>query len=644
MKFYARYISKSPVIIGNKSDFEEKRITCNKFYYQQLTIGMQDAIRHKADRALHLGLEFIVEGEAPNKEVFIDISNNIVEIILNLVGFSSLGYCSPARLINVTESADESTRNPSTFYTYPNADVVSSGFKIPFDASLFAEVFSHYDVSTHQQLVMRTLSWLRKGLNEEDGVDKFFFFWLGLEVIKSLVDGREESTTNFDEWDGINRIFNEKLKNNEFSRIKIEIKEQLFNGTYEPDAEFISEINNCNELLLKSLLYSLFEVLGLDERDIDRIFPNAYLNHIEKGMYCLLIGELDSFPSNFDALMTQYPHVGINPQSIRDHSPSPYDLNTMISTMELELENMQNNNFRLSELQYWSNRHSLLNQEITPMSFRIKDFRKDNLPISFDVGKDKINSNKDSAIFKPWRKSLEKWTPPGKIAYLFLSNNKGAQDNLVVLGSLCFSQGGNIIFFPGFEHNSLSELTRTYQIGENYKFYIDHFTFLNGNKKWHITGFDATYRKKEFSHKVREFSGGLYYWFGMSVRQDVFFETVCKKNVLQYNCPSSVIDKMKMIFSDSRENCDDYVIYPNDVRTEKNTAYYHFDFYYSKNELVKETLGTTLTPSELLKPRFESEGVPMNRFDIFIPGLEGKIMINLTLISGNISNPIILVM
>jgi len=643
VKYFSRYISKSPVILGNKSDYDRKIITSCKFNFPQLTIGMRDSFQHDADIVKHIGLEFIIEGEAPNKEIFTNTSHNNVETLLNLISFSSMGYCFPAKLVNVTESNDEGARYASTFYIHPFEDDGSFGFKIPFDASLFGEIFSHYDASACQQLVMRTLTWLRKGL-KEDGADRFFSFWLGLEAVKPLVDARQDPSEKLDEWDGIKRIFSEKLNNNEFLRIKNELKDPLFNGTHELSTEFISEITKCNELLLKCLLFSLFEVLGLNERYIEKILPNTSINRIERNTYCVLIGELESFPSNFNNSMTQYPHLEVKNQLNKSLGSSPYDFKKMTSSVELELDNRQNNNFWLKERQFWINQQSMVDQQKLSIAVRMKDFKKDNLEIKFDVGKEKVNSNERSIIFKPWGKAFDRWTSPGKISYLFLTNKKDDLVDLSILGGLCYSPGEHIIFFPGFEYEYLTKFDDTFQIGEKSNFFIDHFTLLKEYQKWHITGLDADNKIARFSFPTNKISDNLYYWFGMNIRQDVFFETLCKSNILQYNCPVPVFDTIKEIIVESRRECNDYVILPNDAREDRGNAFYHFDFYFSKSESVNYPLDLILEKNKLIKPRLPSDHVPVTCYEIKIPSLDGKIIIASTLISGDLSDLIILSM
>lgn len=642
MRYFSRFISKTPIILGNKSDYDSKIITSYKFNFQQLTIGMRDSFQQEADRIKHVGLEFIIEGEALNKEIFIDASKNTLELLLNLIGFSSIGYCYPAKLLNVTENNDEGTRYASTFYIHPFEDDSSYEFKIPFDAYLFGEIFSHFDASACQQLVMRTLTWLRKGLNE-DGVDKFFSFWLGLETIKPLIDARKDTTEKLDEWDGIKRIFSEKLNNN-FVWIKNELKGSLFNGSHELNTEFISEITKCNELLLKCLLFSLFEVLDLDESYIEKILPNASINHIERNTYFVLLGELESFPHNFDNLTTQYPHLGVKNQLNRSLGSSPYDFKKLTTSMELEFGNMQNNNFWLKERQFWINQQSMVDQQKLSISVRMKDFKKDNLEIKFDAGKERINSNEQSIIFKPWGKTFDKWTSPGKIVYLFLTNKKDDLIDLSILGGLCYSPGGHILFFPGFEYEYLTKFDDTFQIGEKSKFFIDHFTLLKEYQKWHITGLAANNQIARKSFSTNKISDNLYYWFGMNIRRDVFFETLCKNNILQYNCPVPVFDSIKEIIVESRKECNDYVIFPNDAREDRGNAFYHFDFYFSKSESVNYPLDLILEKNKLIKPHLSSEHVPITYNEIKIPNLDGKIIIASTLISGELSDLIILSM
>jgi len=131
-------------------------------------------------------------------------------------------------------------------------------------------------------------------------------------------------------------------------------------------------------------MFSLFEVLNLDDSAIEKILPYVNINHIERNANIVLIGELESFPSNFDNLMTNYPHLGLKNLISGGPGSSPYDFKKLTSTMELELGNMPNNNFWLKERQFWINQQSMVDQQKLSMSVRIKDFKKDNLEIKFE--------------------------------------------------------------------------------------------------------------------------------------------------------------------------------------------------------------------------------------------------------------------
>jgi len=634
MKFFARYVSKASVILQNRDNLDEN--CCFKFCVaNNLTVGMKNAISHNFDKTNNIGLEFIIEGDFEDKEKFLESSVMHVEVILSLISLSTTRYCSSAQLTNVTEIKDNVGRVPTTYYLDFFGNESTPEAIHFFDPSTFEEFFTRFNTYPDHNLIFRSISWFRKGLDEKD-INKFVTFWFGLEVLKEI------PPTTDNKWEKIEKIFENDLNNHEFAHIKNDLKEKLFDGTQPLIVSFADELKANTPLLQRALFIGICRELGIKDEVRDKIVKSIRTEDNQRNLHLVLIGELEKFPPSLDHLMNIYP---ILEMKIKNTGPPTISQNSQKISFDGEylFTNFQDNQFLMNERQVWS-KQGMTESGKMFSSIRLKDAKQETLKISFDAGKHKTNTSEKSIIFKPWMKLLNEGSSAGKISYLFLAYEKNDTENLHLFGALCYSSAGHILFYPGFEHEYLTKFDNSGNVSSKSFYLIDHLTLLNGGEKWHLTGFDADGERKHlFDYPTKKVTDGLHYWFSLNIQRQVFFENVCKENILKYNCPSPIAEKNKEEITKSRENCDDYVICPADARTDSASAFYHFDVFYMRGNVSPTyPLTSYLAPDGLVKPRNLSDTLPVNYTEIKIPTFDGKIIIASTIVSGDLSELVII--
>jgi hypothetical protein len=632
MKFFARYISKAAVILQNRDNLNEN--CCYKFCINNLTVGMENASSKNFDKINNIALEFITEGDFESKEKFLETSNNYIEVILSLLTLSTIRYCSKAQLTNVTEIKENAARASTIYYLDFFGDNTTHEAIHFFDLTMFDEFFTHFNAYPDPNFIFRAISWFRKGLDEKD-VNRFVTFWFGLEVLKEIppITGNK--------WEKIEKIFENDLNNHDFSHIKNDLKEKLFDGTHPLNPSFVNEINNNTTILQRALFVGISKELGISNETIDKIVKLIRTEDNQRDLYLVLIGELEKFPPSLDHLMNAFPVLEMK---IKNTGPPTISQNFQKISFDGEylFTNFQDNQFFLNERQVWS-KQGMTESGKTFSSIRLKDAKQDTLKISFDAGKHKTNNNEKSVIFKPWMKLLNEGSSAGKISYLFLADGKNEMENLQLFGALCCSPAGHILFYPGFEYEYFTKFDNSFKISSKSYYLIDHLTLLKGAEKWHITGFDTDGEKKhQYDYSTKKIADGLHYWFSLNIQRQVYFENVCKENILKYSYPSPIADRMKEEIIKSRQDCDDYIICPIDARTDSASAFYHFDvFYLEGNISPKYPLTSYLVPSELVKLRNLSDTLAVNYTEIKIPMFDGKIIIASTIVSGDLSDLVI---
>jgi hypothetical protein len=271
-------------------------------------VAFIDSIMKVSGINLHTGLNMIVDVKAESVSGAREISKNFTEMLLNLITYSTLAYCSPANLVSMMEIGD---KEPHRFehYVYPFDEQELIGSLSVIDESLFGAIFQSYDRSSCPQRVMRSLFWLRKGVGEENKVDQFVSYWVGLEVIQHIL--RRNLATkmkNPGEWAGVEDIFTRKLHFKNFGAVKKDGRNGLLHGFRELDDKFVREIASYVEPLRKTLIFCIGSVLDLKDSNTLTI-SNKTPRGIPKGSWAIIKGDISDLPVTFNDLIRDYPGV-----------------------------------------------------------------------------------------------------------------------------------------------------------------------------------------------------------------------------------------------------------------------------------------------------------------------------------------------
>jgi len=269
-------------------------------------MALNDYVKRIDNINLHTGLNIIADIRADSEEEALEISKNHAEALLNIISFSSLTYCDPATLVSIINIVDDKEGFPLSYYVYPlkEQEIISSINKI--DESTFRTIFEAYDRSSYQPRTLRALTWLRKGIGEDNFVDQFTSYWIGLEVIKHILS--PEKTNTEAEWQKVGEIFTDTLHFKDFKKIRHGGRVGLLHGSHELSNEFVREIGSYLEPIRKTLIFCIGSVLGLED-NITTTIMSRTPRRIEQSPWSIMKGNLKNLPRDFGELIKNYPKI-----------------------------------------------------------------------------------------------------------------------------------------------------------------------------------------------------------------------------------------------------------------------------------------------------------------------------------------------
>lgn len=274
----------------------------------ELKIALSDHVKKVDNINLHTGLNITADVKADSEEEARDISKNHVESLLNLISFSTLAHCDAATLVSIISITDKETY-PFSYHVYPFSEQeIVSGLRI-IDRPTFETVFEAYDKSSYEPRTLRALTWLRKGIGEENPVDQFICYWTALEVIKGILRRKlQHQIRNPGEWAGIKAILTNKLSYQDFDAIK-NARRRLFHGGKEEDKlddDFVRKIKTYLEPVRKALVFGIGSIWGLED-DAMATIANKTPRRIGQMHWHVLKGTLENLPKDFNELIKNYP-------------------------------------------------------------------------------------------------------------------------------------------------------------------------------------------------------------------------------------------------------------------------------------------------------------------------------------------------
>jgi hypothetical protein len=280
---------------------------------------------------------------------------------------------------------------------------------------------------------------------------------------------------------------------------------------------------------------------------------------------------------------------------------------------------------------------------------RIKQTKQIPLNLDFEVGKKIRNKNRNSVIFKPWAKLINNGEPVGKIFYIFFNNDEKDLSDLNILGSVCFSKGNQLLFFPGFPADFIEYFDSEGKILESRKnFIIDHFSLENTLDRWHITSKNADGSSIRIENRnVIKLDENCIHWLTLDINTTTSLEKLCQNNQIQFDCFFNIIEKTEAEKKNARSNIDDLIIRPSDARVDDGPAFWHFEFLIKKGDapfnpaiLSMPILGLNEKIFPIKIP--STSGIPIKYFEFKIPDFSGMFIIRATQISGTLSRSAII--
>lgn len=305
-KYFVYYYTKTSLAIDDRKT-QQRFSSFWKFNFGNTAIIMRDWFKQKEEYKLHLGLEFIIEIEADNKVEAKEKSKNFTELILNFISFSMLTSCTSANIINIIEIKEGVSLFPFQYYIYPlEKDLILQSL-VKIDKGCFDEIWNRYEKSQHQQRIMRTMTWLRKGLDEE-GLDEFISCWMGLEVIKHILR-RELKIKNPQDWDGVKSVFEDKINCRDFDKIK-DKRNEILHGYEELSNDFVKEVEQYTPTVRRGLIACISKILNLSDEVFNKIV-NKNIRRMKLKPRQVIIGNFENLSSNFNELIKNLPKIEI---------------------------------------------------------------------------------------------------------------------------------------------------------------------------------------------------------------------------------------------------------------------------------------------------------------------------------------------
>lgn len=262
-------------------------------------ITFADYKEFNKDTANHLGLVVTVELYADDIDrgcVQAQIRANYISVILSFITNATI---SEPLIVLGYEISDTAENTDFIQYYYMNGEELKQ--KRIMNQSLFDNL-GILIMKNGSKRISRAIRWYRMGLHEKDPIDRFMYFWIGLECLNTLLIEELKVSPETDTCKscgstyikpnttiGIKALFLNYYKEKSFGFNKcIRLRNELLHG-YGDLEDAIGVADKCAESSRKMLLKGIFLLLKLGQ-DISEIYPeplyNLQMPHIEyRGLY-----------------------------------------------------------------------------------------------------------------------------------------------------------------------------------------------------------------------------------------------------------------------------------------------------------------------------------------------------------------------
>ncbi len=220
--------------------------------------------------------------------------------------------------------------------------------------------------------------------------------------------------------------------------------------------------------------------------------------------------------------------------------------------------------------------------EISAYPFNSTNYKqlKDNVPL-------------DHPLIKPFKILFRNGKPIGYLIYLFLRYNN---ENYLI-GTLTFTKGGRILFFPGIHNLKI--------IDSNVNYIIEHFTCEYNLKNFHIK--IQNDNLKIPSIPLTEFYKDFYHWFTIAFHT---VENLVKISRIPHLVPMPKNDTIRRIGEIKNAfKLNTFLIFEFNTRKTKKSEFWNLELYITKNDSIEKESLRIFSP--LAKP---AKKIPPNDF------------------------------
>lgn len=303
--FYLRYIAETLASISVRAEQQNLPIPIWRFLFSDLDaeIYIFDSLQDQNGLKLHVGLEIIVHIKEEDENQATSKSKNLVEFILNLISFESLSSCKPAKLKGIIDTT-KADSCPINLFTRPFEENFPYSSLVQIDRKRFDIIWKAFGASKNKARIMRSLTWIRKGIDSENKVDEFISYWIAIEAFEPLL--RKAST-----WDGIRDIFSQKEieSTSSFTTIK-GARQKLFHAFNELSDDFVDELKKYLFPMRRTAIYGILLALDISKNSIDYgNLLNRDPHRIEVRPYSIQKGKLVNLSIDSPDFLINFPRT-----------------------------------------------------------------------------------------------------------------------------------------------------------------------------------------------------------------------------------------------------------------------------------------------------------------------------------------------
>lgn len=310
-----------------------------KFPHDNVSICVKDEVVDVDGSRFHIGLDIIAEVDSENMDDAINTSMMYSEAVVNMFVFSTLSKCDILKIISVIEFDNDMNANfRNNVYPPDLSDMIPKIVPLEFDT--FNKIYEGCNRLNNSKRLMRAMSWLKKGINEKNSVDKFISFWVGIEIIKCFsqkdtnTDSDNSIAKNFkkitcgrlckehcvaprvDEWTTIENIFIKKLKRSDFRKVK-GARNAILHGFGELSPMFHDKIEEYQRVAMEVLLWGLGDIIGIEDELVKSIIKNG---NWEKtlNMWYIIGGGIEGLSGEIREDFKNFPKIKLGESGVKN--------------------------------------------------------------------------------------------------------------------------------------------------------------------------------------------------------------------------------------------------------------------------------------------------------------------------------------